>query len=67
MIKKYSKFIGHNIILTCTDGDIIEGYWDDIFYAEDDDDQEEDEILLECSNGAFQIAESEIASIQLDE
>ena len=70
-ISKYIDLIEHNVILTCTDGSIFRGYWEDISDARDDEEQEEDGVIIDCSNtdskhyGVYEIYESEIESIQL--
>ena len=69
MIRENIDKLSHEVIVTCKDGTIVNGFWCDFFDVEDanEDEIQEDSIGIDTENESLEIMESEIESIQLAE
>ena len=70
IILKNIKLLKHDVVLTCTDGTVYCGRWEDIFDAVEDE-QKEFEVVISCIGtdpdhyGLYVLPESIIRSIKL--
>ncbi len=66
IIDENIRLLDKEVLVICTDGNIVRGEWIDILEAEDagDDERQEDSILIQGRDGLTEIYRTEIKEIR---